>query len=645
MLSSPETDPFPVSISLSGVRQATGIDLMVIFLVLIAALSAVPAVAQTSPVMETVTVTAHRLPTADSVLPVEVRKPDSGPPVGADALRTLPSLAISQAGSLGSVTQVRIRGAEANHLLVLMDGVKLTDPATDSSYNFANLTLDGVDHVELLAGAHSAIWGSDALAGVLSIETTPSDRVRKLGLEAGAFDTRHAHVQLADRSEGHYYNLSASDFVTDGTNIAVVEGDDRGEKDGFKQRSLLFSGGLTRNAWSIATTLRRMHGRTEFDPTPFPAFQPRDGNEESTHNERMASLTLDWHGHERLEQRLQLSHLETENRSYADELRNAETAAQRTRASAITRLRLDDRQSLTLLLEHEKESFKQHGAASLFGDPNQHQAVETSSVAVEYLTRPTPKLAFTLSARHDDNTDFDDARSFRAGARYRLQDDLLVWASWGTGIKNPSFVERFGYTPDTFMGNAGLKPETNRHVSTGVRYSPGIWSMAATLFSDRLRDEINGFYFDPNLGGFTSVNESGKSKRDGLELELGADFAYVSIAMGLSYLDAREPDGGKEIRRPDWQGFVTLRREHGPLTAELSAFRIGDQQDLDFSTFPALHVNLGAYTLLRAHVGYRLSDHLQLAVRAENLLDEDYQDQLGYSSPGRALYLQMGLNF
>ena len=183
---------------------------MPIFPVLIAMLIAAPAAMaaeqKTAPStqIETVTVIAHRMPTADNVLPIQFQVPSTGPAIGADALRRLPSLAISQSGSLGSVTQVRIRGSEANHLLVLMDGVDLTDPATDGSYNFANLTLNGADHLELLAGAHSAIWGSDAVAGVLNISTTPRERARRLDVEAGAFDTRHAHVQLADRTEEHY---------------------------------------------------------------------------------------------------------------------------------------------------------------------------------------------------------------------------------------------------------------------------------------------------------------------------------------------------------------------------------------------------------------------------------------------------------
>jgi vitamin B12 transporter len=627
---------------------------MQIFLALIAILIAASsaaaseaksAAAETTTKVETVTVIAHRLPTADGVLPVQVRTPDTGPIVGADSLRSLPSLAISQSGNLGSVTQVRIRGAEANHLMVLMDGVELTDPATDSSYNFANLALNGANHVELLAGSHSAIWGSDALAGVLNIVTTPQDRVRTLSFEAGAFDTQHASIHVADHNEDRYFNLSIGHYSTDGTNISEVVGNDGGEKDGFKQSNFLLAGGLTKDVWSVSTMFRHMSAETDFDPTPFPSFQPRDGDNESKHNEDLASLTIDWRGPGRLEQRLQLSYLQTENRSFTDGLRASKTAAERTKATAITRFRPDDKQTFTLLLEYEKEEFRQIGSPSFFGDPNQHQAVETTSLAVEYLAKPLSNLSLTLSARGDDNTDFDDTLSFRAAAKYQLSEDLQIWASWGTGTKNPSFVERFGFTPDTFVGNADLEPETNRHLSTGIRYTSGVWSVAATIFSDRLKDEINGYFFDPGLGAPTAINKLGKSKRDGAEFELSADFPYATFALGVSYLDADEPDGSREIRRPAWQGFVSVRHQSGPVSAEVSAFRIDDQDDFDFSAFPANRVSLHGYTLLRAHVSYRITNHLRLALRGENLLDEHYQDQLGYRSPGRALYFQLGLDF
>ncbi|HEY5681008.1 MAG TPA: TonB-dependent receptor [Pseudomonadales bacterium] len=596
--------------------------------------------AEPDPELETITVTAHRIRTDRPVLPVLTRTTGTGPAVGADALRSLPSLAISQAGSLGSVTQVRVRGSEANHLMVLMDGVELADPATDASFNFANLSLTGTTRVELLAGAHSAIWGSDAVAGVLNFITKPTERRRRLSLEGGSFDTRQAALQLADTTGSYHYNLALSEFRTDGTNIATTGEED----DGFDQSSYRLSGGYRSESWTIEALVHHLKSDADFDPIPFPAFQPRDGDRVSKHDEYLGSVAATWHGDERFEQQIRLSYFDTDNRSFADGARESRTAAARFKATSLTRLRASSRHAVTLMLEHEKERFEQRGAPSIFGDPNQNQSVRTNSLALEYLWAPLDDLSLALSARTDDNSDFENKESYRAAARYRLTGAVELWANWGTGIKNPSFVERFGFTPDTFLGNPDLDPETNRHLSAGAVIGHRQWTLRATAFRDRLEDEINGFYFDGAAGAFTSINEPGTSKRDGVEVETTLAIPTGVLSMGASWLDAAEPDAAREIRRPQWQAYATVSHERGPFSAELSGYYVGNREDLDFSGFPAERVRLGDYVLLRAHLAYRLGRHLKLALRGENLLDESYQDQLGYASPGRAVYLQVAID-
>ena len=129
---------------------------------------------------EQITVLATRTATPVDIAPAPVEiieqsaidARQSGVP--ADLLRGAPGFSVSQSGGIGSVTEVRFRGAEANHLLVMVDGVAINDPALGSSVDFANLDLIGVTRVEILPGAQSALWGSDALAGVMNFETTPA---------------------------------------------------------------------------------------------------------------------------------------------------------------------------------------------------------------------------------------------------------------------------------------------------------------------------------------------------------------------------------------------------------------------------------------------------------------------------------------
>ncbi len=591
--------------------------------------------------VEYLRVTAHRLPTKKPTLPVIVRDLDDRPDVGTSALRDLPSFAVSQAGSLGSLTQARVRGAEANHLLVLLDGVEIMDPTTDSGFNFANLNMAGMNSLEYLPGAHSAIWGSDAVAGVLQFRTRPVSDVRRLELEGGSFDSRYVKAQLATVEEGYYYNLSVSDFSTDGTNIARSGSED----DGYDNHSWFASAGLDRERWGLRALVRRARTESDFDPTPFPAFLPADGDRQNRHDERLALLGLDVaNANGTVEEHLTLSYFKSHNSTEADGVRNASSDGKRWKLQSVTRWRPGSRYHFDLLLEHEKEEFKQRGEASFFGDPNQRQDFATTSAGIEWLAEVAEGWQLAVSARHDVNSEFENSDSVRVSTRYQLLEATSVWAAWGTGIKQPSFIERYGFTPDSFIGNPDLDSEQSTHFSLGIEQALGAWQVDVTAFRDRLTDEIDGFYFDPTAGGFTAVNQRGTSRRYGMELSASRAWTSGALRVGGSYLHAEDPDGSREIRRPEWLAFARVNQQWGPAMLTLELFSSDDQDDLAFATFPARRVTLDRYTLLNAQVRVPLPKGMQLGLRGANLLDESYEEQLGYEAPGRAVYLSLGID-
>ncbi len=591
--------------------------------------------------LETLLVTAHRVPTSTPTLPVIVRDLDTRPDVGTDALRDLPSFAISQAGSMGSLTQVRVRGAEANHLLVLLDGVEIMDPTTDAGFNFANLNMAGIHRLEYLPGAHSAIWGSDAVAGVLQFSTRPASTLRRVELEGGSFDSRFVRAQLAATEPDYYYNLSISDFTTDGTNISRAGKED----DGYDNRSWFASGGLDRGNWALRSLVRQGRTRSDFDPTPFPAYLPVDGDRQNRHHEDLALVGLDAVGAGgRWEEHLTLSYFKTTNSTQADGMRTESNRGERWQLTSTTRWQPHPDHAFDLLLEHKDESFEQRGEPSVFGDPNQRQDFNSNSAGIEWQAALLDTLQLAASARYDHNDQFEDSHSFRLSSRYPLTAHTSVWAAWGTGIKQPSFVERYGFTPDSFIGNPNLDSETNVHASLGIEQIWGSWQLSLTGFRDRLKDEIDGFYFDPDAGGFTAINQQGTSRRRGLELSASRPWDSGTLQLGGSYLHAEDPDGSREIRRPAWLGFARLQQRWGLASLSLDAFYVDDQDDLDFATFPATRVDLNSYTLLNAQLSLQLPHRMDIGVRIANLLDERYEDQLGYEAPGRAVYLSMGLD-
>ncbi len=592
--------------------------------------------------LETIVVTAHRIPTSDPVLPVEVIRFEHHSPVGVEVLRQLPNFAISQAGSMGGLTQVRVRGSEANHTLVLIDGVEANDPATGSEYNFAHLLPFASNHIEFLPGAQSAMWGSDALAGVINLSTEPTHRIRTLGIEAGSFGTQVANLQLADRTKRYYYNLAVLDYTTEGTNTSRSGS----EEDGYDHTSWHVSGGWVADRWRLRAMLRDTRTETEFDPLSFATFLPVDGDNDGEHDETLASTSLEMSG-QRWFQQLQLSYLTTENTAFADGARLSVTEGERVKATYNGSFSFNAIAELQLLVEYEKEQFDQSGAASFFGDPNQSQEIDTTSAGLEYLGR-AGDFAWSASLRHDDNSNFDDATSYRLALSYAFRNASTFWANYGTGIKNPSFVERFGFTPNTFIGNESLEPEINQHLSIGLKQSLSFSEVKAelgvTLFRDRLEDEINGFFFDPSTFRFTAVNQPGESKRDGAELTLRARRGNNTVSLSWGVVNAEEDDGSTEIRRPHHSGNVQITHQRERFAIHLAAYYVDDQDDLDFVSFPATRVKLDAYTLIRAHVSFALTDNFEVSVRLENLLDEEYEDLLGFRTPGRAAYLRLKLS-
>ena len=158
---------------------------------------------------------------------------------------------------------------------------------------------------------------------------------------------------------------------------------------------------------------------------------------------------------------------------------------------------------------------------------------------------------------------------------------------------------------------------------------------------NEFKNEINGFAFDLLTFSFTAQNENGRSDRNGVEWSSTWPWANGSIQIGASALNSDDPDGTREIRRPTWQAFTKLEQRWSRLRLNLQLYRVDEQTDLDFATWPARRVDLVGYTLALGDISYDLGRGLSVGLRGSNLLDETWEDVLGYRSPGRAWTLRL----
>ncbi len=583
---------------------------------------------------------------------IENRKPL----VVSDILRSSPGVAINRAGGFGSFTQARIRGAEANHVLVLIDGVEANDVGIGSEFNFANILAQDIEQLEVLRGPQSSLWGSGAVAGVISITTTQSDQPFAVSgyLEGGTFDTYTGGLSLGGTGEKFSYRISANYAASDGENIAS-EGD---EKDGYNNKTLNVGAGykFTENS-ELKASYRRTEADRDFDGTNFITGLPEDADKKTEGTFDYAGLSASLASFEQSWiNTLGISYNKSVSDNISDGLLDTGTEGTKTRSywQSTWLPGPDDNNRLTVVVEQTRETFKQSATDTSFGDPNRDLSQTNRALVGEYVHAWNRPWRLSLSARHDDNEDFEDASTYRAGILYDQlqQQGWQIRASYGTGVRNPTFVERYGYYEvggPAFVGNPNLKPEKSRswEVGSTLRTRDDFLRMEVTYFNERLEDEVDGFFFDPSLGEMgatTAVNLDGTSKREGIEWAAWFTLTEdLSLYLAYTYLDAYGPevDGNadQEIRRPRNIASGNLNylflNQRGKLNVNVDYN--GEQADIFFGppTFNE-RVTLDAYTLVGAMVSYRILDNLEVYARGENLLDEDYQEIFGFDGQSRA---------
>lgn len=566
-----------------------------------------------------------------------------------DLLRAVPGLAVSHSGTTGSQTQVRVRGAEANHVLVLIDGIRANDPSTGDEFRWETLSTHNVERIEVIRGPQSSLWGSDAIAGVVHVITRSGSQQPEMSAyaEGGSFDAVNAGLRGGVGGERWRLGYGLERLSTDGTNISRT-GNERDDSD-MTTASLSVSVQAGDNI-ELDLGVRSVDSYTQFDPIDFfTTGLPTDGDvaTDSRQNYAQAGVTVG-NGEEWLTHRLNARYLDTSHRNFTDGQPESSTASDRLALSYQSDIRIGPN-LLSVALETERTRFEQTGEIG-FGDPNQTQETSVDSIVADFQGRSIDRLTWLLSARYDDYSDFDSALTGRLSAAYRIGATTLLRANAGTGQKTPTFTERFGFFPGQFLGNPELKPEKSTSFDLGIEQSfhRDALNLQLTLFSQDLRDEINGFVFDPDTFLFTAENMPASSSRKGIELAAIIDVTEnLEFGGAYTYTDSSEKDDQgndvTELRRPRHAGSLNANysflSEHGRLS--LSADYGGSRNDIFFPPFPAPSeiVTLQNYWLIDLAISYDVSTTFSLYVRASNLLDEDYEQVYGFQTPGRSVFL------
>ena len=569
-----------------------------------------------------------------------------------DLLRDVPGLAVSRSGVQGSATQIRVRGAEANHLLVLIDGVEANDPSQSDELNWGTLSAADIERIEVIRGPQSSLRGSDAMAGVVNIITRRADQPLSASLftETGSFATHNSGFSIGSKQGDFDVRLGASHIETEGENISRTGS----EKDGYQNTNVNLTAG-----WTVSDELRfsfaarQSDGMNEFDAdNDFDGFV-EDQDKVSEFRNTSMRVQGDYASADgRFQHKLVIAQSSNDNEAFDTDVLGNSTASTKDQYQYIGSIFWgESTQRLSVLAEREEEDFQQRGPLSWGLDPNQDRQRNTDSLAIEYRTQVSDSLTLASSGRYDDNSEFESANTFKVEAVFQLSDRARLRGAYGTAIKNPTFSERFGFYTN-FIGNPNLEPEESTSWELGIDQQLGNLTLSATLFDADLENEIDGFVYDPATFGYTSGNKEGQSQRQGVELTaMGGLSDNLSVSAAYTYTDSVESDGAggyiDEVRRARHTGSLNLAwQAMDNLQINTNAQYNGSQTDVFFPPFPtpSQTVTLADYTLLNINVNYSASDKVDLYLRLDNLLDEDYEEVFGYQTLGFGASLGLRFN-
>jgi vitamin B12 transporter len=541
-----------------------------------------------------------------------------------DALRGIPGFSASNTGGRGQPTTFFLRGTDSDHVLVLVDGVKIGSPTLGPA-PFQDLPINQIERIEIVRGPRSSLYGSEAIGGVIQIFTRKGGGplTPRVSAEVGTYKTAAGSVGLSGGGERGWFDAAVSFEDSEGFNACNGEPFVAGcfvyepDRDGFRNASGHARAGYRfGDLGEVDLHWLRSETDTEFDGSLF------GGNESSTIQQvagakvslsPLPSWDLTLSGGRSWDQ-LDVFY----DGAFLDTFDTT-----RDTLSWQNDVSFGDDHVLTAGVDYQNDQV----------DGTVDYAVSSrnnTGVFGQYQGGYGRHLV-KASLRYDDNEQFGGHRSGDAAWGYRLDNGLRLSASYGTAFKAPTFNDL--YYP--FFGNPNLDPETSESAEIGVSggFSAGNWSL--NLYQTDIDDLIA---FDATVQKPANID---RARIRGLEAVVSSHLAGWDVDANLTWLDpvnrSDGPNNGNLLpRRPEQSFRLDLDRDFGNIRAGGSLFVAGRGYD-DLAN----RIRLDAYALVDLRAEYDFSESLRVQGRIENLLDQEYETAAYYNQPGRGLYLTL----
>lgn len=550
--------------------------------------------------------------------------------------RSLPELLKGRAGinltnqgGPGKLTSMFLRGAESDHVLVLIDGIRVGS-ATAGTTMFQDLPVDQIERIEIIRGPRSSLYGSEAIGGVIQIFTRKGGDgfSPHLRIGAGSHNLREASAGFSNRGERGWVSAEGAYQETDGINAcngseALFQGcfADEPDRDGYRNVSVSLRGG-----WEFTDTLAleghflNADADNEYDGSIF------GGNETET-AQRVGGAKLTWTPSQRAKVSVQAGRAWDESDAYFREagvrtyVNTFDTL--RDTASVQADIALGEGQLLTAGGDWQRDEVTSTTAFSIDSRDN-------TGVFLEYQGR-FGAHQLQASVRNDDNEQFGNHATGSVGWGMSLGRDFKLNASYGTGFKAPTFNDL--YFP--FGGNPNLEPEESKSLNIGIGQYADSWNWTFNVFETRI-DSLTGY------DSFFNLVQAEKARIRGAELTFATTLAGWDLSTQLSYADPRATARltAEGAENPNYDNFLPRRAPRtGRVDVDRSVgkFRFGTTVNGASARYDDAGNNfrMGGYATVDLRVEYAVNQDWSVQARATNVFDRQYETINWYNQPGR----------
>ena len=542
-----------------------------------------------------------------------------------ELLGSVNGLDVKSTSSFGKSSSIFMRGTGSSHVLTMIDGVKLYS-ATGGSTAYQHIPLGQIDHIEIVRGPRSGLYGSEAIGGVIQIFTRKGKTkpAADLTIEQGSYNTSSVNAGFSGKAGDLGYSLYSSQFNTDG--IDSIRHDTANDNDGYSNRSL--STGVNyelSKSVKLNASVLSVDGTTLYDNCYNDSYATSD-NCYSDVQQQVVSTSAKFTPDSNWDGTLQIGYSQDASDNFWEDTPNNSYITDHYSINFQNNYQASDTQLIIFGVDLTEDKVKADAYTSVFDNTRDNTGVFIS------WNNNSDKIQTNISVRSDDNEQFGQHTTGTLSTGLSLTKESKIYASYGTAFKAPTFNEL--YFP--FYGDPSLKPEQSESIEFGFKNISNNLQFEASLYHTTIDDLIN---YDSLL---FKANNISTAEITGIELSASAKISKWKLNASTSYLEPINKDANYDGKllpgRVKSSTSLNLLRNYNSLQLGIAIINQGERfTDANNTT------KLDAYTKVDVKLTKKLNKQITISTSINNIFDEDYAlnafSTTLYNTTGRSFFI------